>query len=505
MSTAAKSGASVLGDLIANILGRAWAFISIFLFVPAYVHLIGLEKFGVIALFLAVGGLIAVLDLGLSPTIARELHDQERSRDEKVNLLFTYEVAYAALIGVIVFSALLAPKPVFSLFVSADDLANPEVAVSLRLVFAAAALQLLQGFYIAGLMGIEEQVKGNLVIIGAGLVRNGVVVVPLWFYPEPSLFLLWQTIFILLFAVIARHLLYKSLVSDMQGWSRVFDIRFLSDNLHFTRSMFLIAAASAVVMQIDKLFISKIHGIATLAEYSLVWTFSRILVFVISPITITLLPRFVKSASSSETLVVRELFFVAHRLVAAVVCAAVGSMVFFGPYLIHIWTAGELSPDVASQVMIPLIIGHALLALQTVPYSVAVANKDMSRALTLGIACALFALPMYWLLINHLGSIGAALTWLVLQACVYPLYLHWVNRRFVQLPSIWRDFLMPTLLPTLSIALLINYIASKLVSSVSSIAVNLLVILVAAALSTLSCLFCTLRRRHISYLLSPVR
>lgn len=475
-------------QLAANGIGRIWGFLSNFVFVPLYVHILGVDNFGVIALFIAVGGIVAFLDLGLSPTMARELHDQKRSVQQKINLLFSYEGAYAAIVGFVVLVALAMPAGGFSVLLTQQDLARPEVASAVRLVFVCAAIQMLFNFYVAGLMGVEEQVRGNLVIVVAGVVRSAVVIVPLWLYPQPRTYLLWQLLFLAVFAGLARHLLYRAIDRDRACSRREFSMAIISENLSFTGGMFLVAVTSAVIAQTDKLFVSKFEGMASLAEYSLSSTFAQLLVFVISPVTITLLPRLVRNVTSDNAEAVRSLFLFAHKLVAAVVCASLAGLVFFGPRLIGIWTGGKLDPASVATYFTPLVIGYASLALQTIPHSIAVSNKNLSGILWLGGMGAALTLPAYGYLIRRFGIPGAAATWLCLQLCLYPLYVSWVNRRFIGVQSMWWRLMVPSLLLPLAAAFAICFVGSRFLSTATS-AIALIVVAGVTTLASLLCCF----------------
>jgi O-antigen/teichoic acid export membrane protein len=474
-------------QLVANGIGRVWGFLSNFVFVPIYLQILGVDNFGVVALFTTVAGIVAFLDLGLSPTLARELHDQRRTVQQKTNLLFSYEGAYAAIVGIVAIVALLVPSGAFSILLAQQDLARPEVAYSVRLVFICAAAQMMFNFFVSGLLGVEEQVRGNIVIVAGGLVRGALVIVPLWFFPQPITYLLWQLVFVTVFALLARHMLYRAIDPDRKCSQREFSLAVITDNLSFTRGMFLVAVISAVIAQMDKLFISKIEGMASLSEYSLASTFAQLLVFVISPITLTLLPRLVRNATSGNADAVRSLFLVSHKLVAAIVCASVASLIYFGPTLIGIWTGGHLDTASISTYFAPLAIGYALLALQTIPHSIAVANKNLSGILLYGGIGAALTLPAYWYLIRSFGIPGAAATWLCLQICLYPLYLHWVNQKFIGVQSLWWSLMVPSLLLPLAAALLISFLGSRLLDATNHVLTNLAI----AGCTTLVSLYCS--------------
>jgi O-antigen/teichoic acid export membrane protein len=490
--------------LLANALGRGWAFLSTFFFVPAYVYLLGVDGFGIVALYLAVSAVVALLDLGFSPTIARELHDQRRNVQEKLSLLRTYEVVYAAIISVLVVCALLLPTGAFSVFLSAEDLAKQWAADSIRLVLIAAVVQLLFFFYVAGLLGVEEQTKGNMVIVGAGIVRSALVLVPLWLMPTPSVYLLWQVAFALVFAVLARQVLYRALAQGASFSRPEFQRRLIAENLTFTGGMFLVSLTAAVNAQFDKLLIGRLIGMSALAEYSLVSMFAQLLVFLASPVTIAMLPRFVRSATSDNAADLGGLFAISYKLVGIIVSAGVGSIIFFGPYLVSLWTVGQVRSESVAPFVAPLVIGYALLALGTVPHSVAVANRNLRGSMAIS-ATMLLTVPAYWLLIRQFGATGAAFTWLALQAVVVPAYTHWVNKRFVGMRNMGKALLVPALVMPLLISLGCNLLASFLVREGNVTAINLAIIVFAGLISLGGSALAALRRPDIDYLRGQVR
>jgi len=494
-----ESRPSVRGQLAANVIGRAWVLLSNLVFFPVYLDLLGMRSFGVIALFIAIVALITFLDMGLSPTLARELNDQSHSSLEKIDLLFTYEVAYAALVSAIVLLALLLPLEAFKLVVSPADLARPEIAQSIRLVFVAAATQMLLNFYIAGLLGIEQQVKGNVVLLSAGIVRSALVIVPLWFFPTPKVFLVWQLITLLVFTIVARSILYGLVKVNEIGRSPSFEHAALFRNYSFMGSVFLVSITAAINTQIDKIFIGRIVGLEALASYSLVSTFALVLVFAVTPITITLLPRFVRMVSSGDNESARDLLILTHRVIAAIVCTGVGSMIWFGPYLISLWTAGRLSAESVSTYLPALVIGYGLLALSMVPHCIAIAHKNMRGSVFTAFSVFL-TVPSFWIFIGRFELEGAAATWLALQLVVVPLYLVWIDRTLTHVGGLLR-LLVTTVLFPLAVTVTVCFAAYQLFGEGSEVWHNLIVITFAVLASLVCCLMITLRPSDRMYLL----
>ena len=44
-----------------------------FIFIPIYISYLGIESYGLIGLFIILQGLLSLLDMGLSPTLNREM------------------------------------------------------------------------------------------------------------------------------------------------------------------------------------------------------------------------------------------------------------------------------------------------------------------------------------------------------------------------------------------------------------------------------------------------
>jgi len=68
-----KSTPLVRHNIIANFAGKAWHGIFSLAFVPIYIKIMGVEVYGLLGIFLSLSALVALLDMGLSATLNREL------------------------------------------------------------------------------------------------------------------------------------------------------------------------------------------------------------------------------------------------------------------------------------------------------------------------------------------------------------------------------------------------------------------------------------------------
>ena len=64
---------SLKRNIIANYFGQGWAAVMGLAFVPLYIEYLGMEAYGLIGLFSVLQAWLAMLDMGMTPTLNREM------------------------------------------------------------------------------------------------------------------------------------------------------------------------------------------------------------------------------------------------------------------------------------------------------------------------------------------------------------------------------------------------------------------------------------------------
>jgi O-antigen/teichoic acid export membrane protein len=144
-------------NIVANIIGRAWGFVSVYLFVPLYLHFLGIEAYGLVGFYSTLLGVLAFADMGFTATLNREmarLSVRKDSAEEMRDLLRTYESTYLCISSVLAI-IIWALAPLIAVrWLHSNVLQPNEIAVAIRLMGVATAFQLPSGLYIGGLMGL---------------------------------------------------------------------------------------------------------------------------------------------------------------------------------------------------------------------------------------------------------------------------------------------------------------------------------------------------------------
>ena len=429
---------------------------------------------------------MAILDAGLTATLSREFARVDNQIEEKIQIFKTLETLYFILIG---FS-------IFLVFALSDTLANhwliiktynpSQVSYFIRIISFDIGFQLLLRFYLGGLLGLEEQIKGNIYQIGWGILRNGLVVLAIMFFSSLEIFFFWQTISTVVFALMLKLSLNKSL-----GIQYKFNITLKIEKSVFKRiwrfagGMLLISIVASLNTQMDKLAISKLLPIEYLGYYTLAVSLSMSIIVLVNPISIALLPRFTALYSAGKKDEASILFQKINLFVAILVFSAFSIIAIFAKELIWVWT-GKIELAERAHVYVPFIaMSAAMLSLTTIPYNIAIANGYTKLNNLLGLISLIITLPGYWIATKHYGAIGAASVFCIVQTVATLVYIYFINVKFLQGNKLDTLYIKQLLLPML-ISLSIAYLFSFIPDSISTNRIFLLIWIGLASFTTLT-------------------
>jgi O-antigen/teichoic acid export membrane protein len=434
MTTAAgpiRERSSGRASLIANAIGRIWMLAANIVMFPVYLRLLGPEHFGVVALLAAITAIVALFDFGLTPVFARELNHQGRTAQSRLDLLHTAERVYLAIVVALAIIVALAPATWFSALVNESASASPAIASSMRWVFAVAAVQLLLNFYVSALSGIERQVQSNAVNVGTGVLRSVGVVLPLLMVPQVDVFLWWQFGATLTGALLARHLLQIVLRGVAGGARAHFSGADLRASLPVARASFLLATAATLNMNLDRLFVGRLEGLARIGEYTVVATFAQLIFIASVPITMTVTPRMVRAVTGNDLHAFEDLLTTTRTAVGLVTAVLLIVFLRHGPVLIEHWSAGAVRASQTRGYAGWLFLGAASVAASAIWHCVATAHQDFSFG-RVYVYSVLLVAPLYGFAVHAHGVAGAAVAWGCTQVLIMLAYRAWVDRRLLR-------------------------------------------------------------------------
>jgi O-antigen/teichoic acid export membrane protein len=453
-------------NIIANFAGQGWSALMALAFVPIYIKFLGIEAYGLIGFFAMLQASFQVLDLGLSQTMNREMARYSVSPDkasEMRDFVRTFEFGYWA-VGLAIGAVVLAASPfIAEHWIKPGAIPVSTVQRTVMIMGCVAAFQWPLSFYEGGLLGLQRQVLLNgLKITISTLSGGGAVLVLLFVSPTITAFFTWQIVVSALNVTLITVLLWRSLPSADR--SPRFDLRLLRTIWRFAAGMGGITLSSVVLMQMDKVILSKLLSLEMFGYYTLAGVASSIVPIMLGlQIFNALFPRFTSLAAVNDDKALKLLYHQGSQLVAAIVLPVTAVLAFFSFDILLLWTGSEKTAVVASPIVSVLAIGMALNVLMSLPYALQLSHGWTSIGLRINIFLIIAFVPAIYFMTTRYGAVGAATTWVVLNSIYMLIGVPLTHRRL--LTGEIRRWFIEDIGPPLVAALLIAGLGRLLITS----------------------------------------
>ncbi|MDI1254300.1 oligosaccharide flippase family protein [Thermomonas sp.] len=420
-------------NVFANFAGQAWAAMIGLVFLPIYIRFLGIEAYGMVGFFLSLQAFFAILDFGLSATINRELARRlqaGRAADEIRDLVRTLEWVYWPLGLLVAGLTLLASGPIATHWLNPVDLGREDLAQAIALMGVAAALQWPTGFYVGGFSGIERQVLLNALNACFATLRAAGAALVLWLWsPTLEAFLLWQVAVAALQTLVFHHVFWRLLPAGSRPAKASGSL--LREVHAFALGMTAILALSFLLMQSDRIILSKLLPLDEFGYYTVAAAVAAALARVIHPFFSALYPRYCALVASGERDRLIDLYHHSNQLLAVVVCSVAAMLVFFAADILRLWTGDPLLAAKSGPVLALLALGTALNGLMNLPYALQLAYGWTRLAIQQNIVAVLLVIPGTWWLARHYGMTGAAIMWVALNLAYVLISIPLMHRRLL--------------------------------------------------------------------------
>jgi len=424
---------SLLGNIAANFAARAFGFVTVFVFVPIYLHFLGPEAFGLVGFYSTLLGIQALADLGLSATLTRELARlaaQKQPAEAMRDTVHTLGTASMALSLVLAIGCWIASPLLAANWLNLHELQTQEVTATLRVMALAIAVQIPAALYSGGLMGLQRQVHANALFMVWGLIRSLGSVAVLWLFSPTILAFSWCQLAAAVFYFGAvRHCLWRSLPQG-QAPSR-FRWEVFRRTWRYASGMAGQSLVSTSLMQADKIVVSKMLSLEALGSYSVASTLASLPVLLSGPIVQAVFPRLTALIEAQRTDEARRLYQETSEWVAMIVVPTALTIAVFSQEVMLLWTGSEIVAQQTRVLVALLVIGQLIQSLTTTPYYLALSGGHVGLALKLGVAPAVLWVPLLGVLVASQGVTGGGMAWLLVNVVVTPPFLVALHRRIL--------------------------------------------------------------------------
>ncbi len=441
--------------IVANAAGSAAALAFAVVFTPLYLRLLGAEAYGLVGLFTTLLALFAVLDMGLSTTLNRALArlGTQPERAERTRALFAaFERLYG--VGALLIGGAIAALavPIARNWVHLEQLDTETVTGAIRLMGLVAACQWPHALYAGVLLGLERQVRFNVIKGVMAAVRGiGALAVLLFVSPTIEAFFSWQALVSLAHALWLRRTAVRALPATSRrprpDWAA------LRARLRFAGALAAISITVTILTQLDKVVLTRLLALETFGYYSFAASLGAALGYVAQPFFQALFPRLSALHARGDTPRLAALYHTGAELLSVAVIPPALTLILFTPEVLWLWSRDAVLVERASVLVRWLVAGFACNALVTLPYALQLATGWTRLTLIKNVIAIALLAPLLYVWIGRFGAAGAAAAWFVLNLGYVLFEIPFMHRRLLRGHAVrWyvRDVGAPLLAASLS-------------------------------------------------------
>lgn len=468
------------------------------LILPLYLKHMGAEAYGLVGFFTMLQAWFNLLDMGLTPTVARETARFRGGATDALSyrrLLRALQLIFlaVALLGggaMFVFSGLIADG-----WLKVQTLPLAQVQLALQLMAVGVALRWMSGLYRGCISGSERLVwLGGFNAFVATLRFVGVLPVLIWVGHSPAVFFTYQVLVAVVelvgLAAKAFGLFPAVPPGQKLGWSLASLFKPIKPVLKFSLTIAFTSSVWVLVTQTDKLVLSKLLPLADYGYFTLAVLAASGVMMISGPISGALLPRMARLQAEGDEAGLISLYRNATQMVAVIAIPACLVLAFFAEQVVWVWTGDAHAAAQVEPVLRLYALGNGFLAMVAFPYYLQFAKGDLKLHL---IGSALFVVllipALIWATLRY-GAIGAGYAWLGANAAYFLFWVPKVHSRFVKgLHTLWllRDVGAVTMLTAIGAALangLVKWSQSRVDVAIGIAVVSMALLIIAGTASS---------------------
>ena len=425
---------SLKKNILANYISQIYVTIIGIVIMPLYIKYMGAEAYGLVGFFAMLQAWFMLLDMGLTPTMARET---ARFRGGATDAL-TYRRLVRALEGIFVIVAILGGSIMFaaSTYIShnwlkSGNLPIDEVQLAIELIALIIAIRWMGGVYRSIINGSEQLVwLGGYNAFIATLRFVGVLYVLAFIGTTSTLFFSYQLCIAILELIVlffkSNQLLPNIPKDNKIKWSGAS----LKTVLKFSLTITFTSSVWVLVTQTDKLMLSKILPLADYGYFTLAVLVAGGVMILSGPVSGAIMPRLVKLDADGDHDGLIRVYRHATQLVAIVAAASSITMAFCAEPLLWAWTGDSLLAHNAAPILGLYALGNGILAVSAFPYYLQYAKGDLRLHLIgNGFFVALLIPSIIWAASQY-GGVGAGYVWLAMNVIYFVAWVPVVHHRF---------------------------------------------------------------------------
>jgi O-antigen/teichoic acid export membrane protein len=401
-------------NLIANYIGQGWTAIMGLVFIPYYIKYLGIEAYGLIGLFAMLNTWLSLLDMGLAPTLNREMarYSASKTNSSKSIRDLLRSVEYVSIsVAIFIFFAISASSHwIATSWLKIERLNSLIVSNSFIVMGLLTSLKFIEGVYHSSIIGLQKQVTYNLVMVVMSTIRGiGAVLIVKLVSPTIYAFFLWQIVVSVITIATLAIITYSNLSYCEIGGR--FSKTALKSVGKFAAGVVGGTLLSFFLTQVDKILLSRILNLSDFGYYNLAVGISGSLMILASPITQAWYPKLSQMHASGDNNGLNENFHIGSQLITVLMGSASLVMIFFTKDFLMLWTNDQILTEKISTVVSILVIGNFMSGLNAMPFNLQLAFGWTSLSFYIKLFSVFISIPLVLWASAKYGTVGAAYVW----------------------------------------------------------------------------------------------
>lgn len=420
-------------NIIANYASQLYSAAIGILILPLYIKYMGAEAYGLVGFFTMLQAFFALLDLGLTPTIARET---ARYHGGSMTALH-YRQLFRALSCIFLTVALvgggslwLLAQPIAHKWLNVEALSMSTVVMAVQIMAISVALRWLGGLYRGVITGSERLVwlSGFNAIIAT--LRFPAVFISMWLYGfNPVVFFLHQLV-VAIFEVIGLYAMSEKLKPNLLkderiGWS----IQPVKPVLKFALTIAFTSSVWVLVTQTDKLILSGILPLAEYGFFTLAVLVAGGILILSSPISNVIMPRMARLHAEGKHDEMIRVYRSSTQIVSVIAGSAAITIAFTAEALLYAWTGDKEIASNTAPILRLYALGNGVLAISAFPYYLQYALGNLRYHLIGNVITVVTLIPAIIVAAIYYGGIGAGYAWLGVNSLYVVFWVGYVHSK----------------------------------------------------------------------------
>lgn len=420
-------------NIVANYLGQGVASLTSLAVVPIYIRYLGIEAYGLVGLFATLQVWMTLLDLGMTPTLGREMarYTAGRASIQFIrDLLRSLEIMVFGLAAIIALGIGLAAGWIANDWLDPGALGAGEVARALALVGVVIALRFCEGIYRSAIIGLQQQVWLNAAGIAIALLRSGGAVAVLTVIPTIDAFFIWQGLISLVTLLAYAAKLHFGLPHAPRRPR--FSVDALREVRGFAGGIFATTILAVLLTQVDKLLLSRLLSLADFGYYMIATTLTGGILIIIGPVLQAVYPVLVRLVAGGDDARLAQNYHMVSQVMTVLLGPAALTLIYFADGVVFAWSGDAKLVTHTAPILALLAIGTSLNALMQVPHHLQLAAGWTSLALYTNVVAVLLLIPALLWGVPRYGLVAAPVIWAVLNASYIVATIPIMHRRLLR-------------------------------------------------------------------------